>query len=388
MPLTNDPEHTLTRRCYRCFRPLPHCFCSEIPRIDNRTDILILQHMGERFHPFNTARIVREALRNCQLIADHNLRLAAHSLPIQANAGLLYPGANARSLSELSAAQRPSQLVIIDGTWHHAKTIIRDVPQLRDLPCYRLAPSSPGQYRIRREPNAQSLSTVEAVVAALQALEPETLGLDNLQSAFHKMVDNQLAHPASRTAFRQNRKRQLRPRHFPQSLLQNSDSLVVAYGESTPGQPGQHTAHPSPVNWVAQRLGTGERFSRILSQPQPLSDIALAHMRLSAADFDGAVSQDEFRAAWNHFLRRHDVLIFYHQRTSQLLRQIDASQPPCLVLKAIFGKWRTGFHSVEELMAIEEVSLPNPEGKSRAHQRLDMAVALVEHLRTRYGQLP
>ena len=50
---------------------------------------MILQHVGERFHRFNTARIVRKALRNCQLIADHNRRLAAYDLPIQANAGLL-----------------------------------------------------------------------------------------------------------------------------------------------------------------------------------------------------------------------------------------------------------------------------------------------------------
>jgi hypothetical protein len=381
-------ENKLSRRCYQCFRPLPLCFCSAIPRIDNRTSVLILQHIGERSHRFNTARIVRKALRNCQLIADHNRRLAAYDLPIQANAGLLYPCVNAPSLSELPVTQRPSQLVIIDGTWHQAKTIVRDVPQLRDLPCYQLTPSSPGQYRIRREPNATSLSTLEATVAALQALEPETSGLDQLLSAFHQMVENQLRHPASRTAWRQNKKRQSRPRHFPQLLLQNSDNLVVAYGEATPGHPGQHTDNPSPVHWVAQRLGTGERFSRILRQQQPLSDVALEHMRLSNADFDGAASQAEFCTEWRHFLRSDDVLIVYHQRIYQLLRHVGAAQPRCLVLKAIFGKWRSGFQSVEELMMIEGMTLPNGDGKSRAHQRLDMAVALVEHLRTRYGKLP
>jgi DTW domain-containing protein YfiP len=173
------------------------CFCEAIPRIDNRTDVLILQHVRERFHPFNTARIVRKALRHCHLIVDHNQRLGMHDLPIRAGAGLLYPQTNAHSLAELSAAERPVQLVIIDGTWHQAKTIVRDVPQLRDLPCYRLAPSSPGQYRIRREPDAQSLSTLEATVAALQVLEPDTVGWDLLLSAFHKMVENQLGHAAS-----------------------------------------------------------------------------------------------------------------------------------------------------------------------------------------------
>ena len=368
------------------------CFCEAIPRIDNRTDVLILQHAGERFHPFNTARIVQKALRNCHLIADHNQRLGAHHLPIQPGAGLLYPQANARSLTELPAEGRPTQLVVIDGTWGQAKTIVRDVPQLRDLPCYQLTPSSPGRYRIRRERDAQTLSTLEATVAALQTLEPDTVGLDQLLSAFNRMVEDQLGHSAGHAAPRYKENRQSRPRHLPKALLQDLGSLVVAYGEATPGGPGQRTAATLPVNWVAQRLGTAERFSCCLRQQQPLSDAALGHMRLSAADFDAAASQDEFRHRWSHFLRRGDVLIVYHNRTYQLLQHAEAStlgasQPHCLVLKSIFGKWQAGFHSLEELMAAEGITLPSCEGKSRANQRLDMAVAMVEHLRTRYGKL-
>ena len=139
---------------------------------------------------------MRRSLRRCRLIVDRNQRLAARRLPLQPSSGLLYPGANAPLLTELPVDQRPSQLVIVDGTWRQAKTIVRDVPQLGDLPCYRLAPSAPSQYRIRLEPDTQSLSTLEATVAALRALEPETSGWDQLLSAFHKMVDDQLAHPA------------------------------------------------------------------------------------------------------------------------------------------------------------------------------------------------
>jgi DTW domain-containing protein YfiP len=377
----------MRERCYQCFRPISLCFCEAIPWIDNRTSVLILQHVGERFHPFNTARIVKKALRKCQLIADHNQRLGMHHLPIQTNAGLLYPRANAPALTELQAGEQPSQLVIIDGTWHQAQTIVRDVPQLRDLPCYRLTPPSPGQYRIRREPDAQSLSTLEATVAALQALEPETVGLDQLLSAFNQMVESQLKHPATHAVWRRNKKKQSRPRHLPHTLLQNADSLVVAYGEATPGQPGPHTTPATPVNWVAQRLGTAERFSCRLRQQQPLSNSVLEHMRLSAADFDDALSPEEFRQRWSHFLRRHDVLIVYHRRTYQLLGNIQALQPRCLVLKSIFGNWRSGLQSLEELMALEGLAVPTAERNSRANQRLDMAVLMVEHLRTHYGQL-
>ena len=84
--------------------------------------------------------------------------------------------------------QRPRQLVIIDGTWHHAKTIVRDMPALHYVPRYRIAPDEPSRYRIRREPSAMFLSTVEATVAALRVLEPQTRGLDQQLGAFCSTV--------------------------------------------------------------------------------------------------------------------------------------------------------------------------------------------------------
>ena len=370
--------------CYQCFRPKALCFCEAIPQIDNRTNVLILQHVGERFHPFNTARIVQTALRRSHLIADHNHRFGNYQLPLQADAGLLYPRENATPLSELAEHERPTQLVVIDGTWHQAKTIVRDAPQLAELPCYRLTPAAPGQYRIRREPDQQSLSTVEATVAALRALEPDTPGLDQLLSAFDRMVESQLRQRVNRNAWRRRHKSQSRPRHVPQALLGEADGLVVAYGEATPGHSGQCAAVRTPVNWVAKRLGTDHQFSCCLRQPQPLASAAMEHMRLSVADINGAAARDDFCQQWKQFLRRNDVLIVYHQRTYQLLRNIQAAQPRCLVLKSIFGKWRTGFQSLEELLTTEGITLAK-QNTSRAKTRLEMAVALVEHLRARCG---
>ncbi len=357
---------------------MSHCYCEAIPQIDNRTNVLILQHIGERSHPFNTARIVRRALRHCHLTTGHNQRLGMHDLPIQANAALLYPRKNAPLLTDLPVEERPSQLVIIDGTWHQAKTIVRDVPQLRDLPCYQLRPLSPGQYRIRREPDVHSLSTLEATVEALRALEFDTVGLDQLLSVFHVMVKNQEAYPHNHALRRRKEKR--RRRYLPFALTRNAASLVVAYGEATPPHLRERPSSRAPVNWVAQRLGTAERFGCRIRQPQPLSEAVLEHMRLSAADFETAISQDEFRHQWNHFVRPNDVLIVYHQRTSDLLRHVEAQQPRCLVLKSIFRELYPSVRSLEDLVAAVGLEFPHSDDTSRANQRLNMAVALVQHL--------
>lgn len=145
--------------------------CVALPVIANRTEVLILQHRREQFHTFNTSRLLCRSLTNSSYLGDHKERMA-ESLEVKPGAALLYPGPEEELLSTPGAAQRPSQVVVVDGTWHQAKTFVRDIAVLRDLPRYRLAPSDPSKYRIRLEPNAQALSSVEAVVAALRVLEP------------------------------------------------------------------------------------------------------------------------------------------------------------------------------------------------------------------------
>src|SRR3954447_5041122 len=103
----NQDQFTVARdRCYGCFRPRKACFCASIPSIDNQTDVLILQHRRERFHPFNTARIVHKALRKSQLLADYTSNLKK-MLRLKPGAGLLYPGPTAELISELALEQRP-----------------------------------------------------------------------------------------------------------------------------------------------------------------------------------------------------------------------------------------------------------------------------------------
>ena len=361
-------------RCYRCFRPTSLCFCQSIPRIANRTDVVILQHVGERFHPFNTARIVQLALERCRLFVGHNRGFRGQDLSIEPAAGLLYPAEDAIPLTEIRPADRPRQLVIVDGTWHQAKTMVRDIPQLQQLPRYRLTPPAPGEYRIRREPDAQSLSTLEAVVAALQVLEESTDDWERLLVPFREMIERQLSFPASHAAWRHNRKRQSRPRNIPVALTEASISVVVAYGESTPGTRGQQLVVRKPVNWVAQRLDTGERFIAMLAQPEPLAEAVLQHMRLSSRDLENGITVEEFRNQWSAFLQPHDVLVVYHPRTYQLLRYVEAAEPRCLALKSLYGKRHAKIRSLEALLAIEGVTAPYSPNTSRAMNRLQMAM--------------
>lgn len=287
-------------RCLECFRPKPTCFCASIPRIWNKTEVFILQHRREQFHRFNTARIVRRALHNSHLLADYTDNICRR-LELKPRAGLLSPGQTATLISELPVDERPDQLVVIDGTWHQAKTLIREIPLLQRLPRYQLMPESPSRYRIRREPNATSLSTVEAVVEALRVLEPETTGLDQLLGAFDRMVETQLAHAGSLNGSRFKQRRTRTVSNIPLALKNNLQHIVVAYGEAAPGQRGSKRKDLPPVSWVAQRLGDDAVFACTLIPSQPLSDVYLGHLQLARSDFDGALSLPDVRRRWARF---------------------------------------------------------------------------------------
>ena len=181
--------------CYRCFKPRVACICSAIRRVDNCTTVTILQHPRERFHALGTVRIARLGLARAHVewcAPWEDAGAIRDRLP--AGAALLYPAPGARDLAQVPAAEHPRHLVVIDGTWFLAKKIYDAHAWLRALPHVSLTPSRPSGYRIRREPQAHCLATLEAIVDALRILEPETAGLDGLLDAFATMIDRQAAY--------------------------------------------------------------------------------------------------------------------------------------------------------------------------------------------------
>jgi DTW domain-containing protein YfiP len=372
------------RRCYTCFRKTADCFCAAIPRIHNQTDVLILQHVRERFHPFNTARIVRQSLARSRLLRTYAGDRSIESA-LRPRAALLYPGPQATLLDELPDAELPEQLVIVDGTWHQAKTLVRDNPALAELPRYGLAPASPSRYRIRREPTAASLSTLEATVFALRVLEPRTDGFDQLLAAFDTMVERQLAHPKSATGARRLERRRPTSWNIPSALLGDLRHIVVCYGESAPKEEVDAQA---PLYWVAERLGSGERFARLIRPDFAISDGLLGHLELSRQDLLEAVSTAEARKAWAAFRQPGDVLAVYNPGVARQLVQLDPDGPACLVLKSVYlGGPRAGATLDDQLRAEGVTPLPAAH-PGRAGKRLANLAAWVRCLNTNtYGQI-
>lgn len=361
----------IRQRCYTCYRPVDRCFCSAIPVINNRTKVTILQHVKERFHAFNSARIVKASLQNCELHVDQLEALQRLSLPVEGRTAVLYPSEDAVVLEELSPTKAPQHLVILDGTWNHARKLIR-LPCLAKLPRVRLNPVAPSNYRIRKEPAPFALSTLEATVACLQKLEPETQGWPDLLAAFNTMIEGQLQHPRQQGRERKRIKDWSPPANIPRILRDAPERIVVCYVETIRTNTA---AHPAVV--AAQRLMTGQRFHQVVAADQAIPDNLQRYFQLSPADLESAVTLGQFRAAWNQFQNPDDIIAAYNVGTLDSLK-IPASRR--LVLKSIH--LATSTTSLDQRLAEQSIPLSADTSKDRASQRLDNAIAWTRHLQS------
>ncbi len=192
--VADEPRHRA--QCYRCFKAAATCVCASIARVENRTGILVLQHPRERLHAIGTVRFARLGMSNVRVRTC--VPGTDASTPLPPRTALLYPAPGAPDLATLPRTEHPRHLVILDGTWTHAKKMYATQAWLHELPQVSLTPSEPSRYRLRREPRPDYVATLEAIVAALRILEPDIDGLDALLRSFAAMIDRQATFGAAR----------------------------------------------------------------------------------------------------------------------------------------------------------------------------------------------
>ncbi|MBC9000173.1 DTW domain-containing protein [Pseudomonas sp. N40(2020)] len=180
-------------QCPRCLRPQTHCLCALIPSLDSRTRVLLLQHPSEVNHALNTARLAALGLTNAELIVGE----VFEDLPTLLNrpgyqARLLFPADDAQPVQAYGESEQPLLLVVPDGTWRKARKMLHLNPLLAALPRVTLAEGGVSRYRLRKAPGPGALSTLEAIVQALQTLEAP-VSFEPLLRPFEALIDGQIA---------------------------------------------------------------------------------------------------------------------------------------------------------------------------------------------------
>ena len=190
--------------CPNCSRPKKVCICNFIEPIDNRVDIAILQHPTEVKQIKGTAKIAQLALTHCTTWVGEQLSELPGLvtwLTENKNVLLLYPEIDnqVKDCQVFDVGQLPKEnlgdirVLILDGTWRKTFKMMQLNPELQALHRVLITPVDYSKYRIRKQKDSQSLSTVEAIYELLSQLENSTEKFKPLLNAFEKVQNQQLA---------------------------------------------------------------------------------------------------------------------------------------------------------------------------------------------------
>ncbi len=389
--MTREPRAV----CPACRRPVSVCYCSHVTQVPTRTRVVVLQHPRERDMPIGTARMATLCLPNAEL--HEGVRWDDATLDRVLSDGdrtpvLLYPGEGAIDVLR-DPPRGPVTLVVVDGTWWQARKIVRENPRLRALPRYAFTPPSPSEYRIRREPVETYVSTIEALVHVLGALEGDRARFDALLRPFRAMIDGQIARErelrgaGARHALHAEKKaRTRRSRVHP--LLAAQAELVCVAGEANAWpyrarERGQEY-EDELVHWVARRMSTGETFESVVAPVRPLAPRTTSYVRLGAERLRAGGTHGELFERWGGFVRDTDVVCFWGHYAAGLFAASGGHLPDLrLDLRTVcrdYARARVG--TLEGHVARAGLTVATPELDGRAGLRLAQLSAIVANFQS------
>ena len=351
------PEDFAPREmCGRCRRPERVCFCRHLPSLETKTRVVLLQHPRERDMAIGTAHMASLCLVGSELHVGVDFADSAAVDRILSDAerpaALLWPGEGAIDVVQ-HPPQHPITLVVVDGTWWQAKKLVRMNPRIAALPRYAFVPPAPSEYRIRREPQPSFVSTIEALVHVLGALEDDPERYQALLVPFRAMIDAQIDFATnvrgSRGRHSKGPKPPPRPR-FPPVLVNGRERVVCVTAESNAWPYRDRDLRTSYreelVHWVAYRLGTGETLDVVVAPRMPLAPSTPVHIRVPEDALTGGASLDELHAAWRSFVREDDVLCSWGAHGTSVFENAGGTLPKERIdLRAIarsFGRGPVG----------------------------------------------
>jgi DTW domain-containing protein YfiP len=192
------------RYCQTCELPEASCICYLGCPVDNRVELLVLQHPLEQNESKNSLRLLKICAKNVRFEIGETF--SNSELQEWLNTGdktslLLYPPTpEIKALGIDQPAPLPDldqltpeclRLVLLDATWKKSRKMLYLNPPLQKLPRLTLVDPPPSIYHIRKAHSENQLSSLEACCYAWRQLEKNPLAYQNLLEAFAGFVNQQ-----------------------------------------------------------------------------------------------------------------------------------------------------------------------------------------------------
>ena len=200
------PQPEYREECYTCRRAKAHCLCGSIKPFATRLRFAILMHTDEaKKQRTGTGRLAKLCLTNAELLVGDDFTRDERVNALLKDPSwlpfLLFPGPEAVNFQTLAKEAFPPGkaplIFVIDGTWRSAKSILYKSRNVSALPRLSFARNYLSQFKIKKQPMENCVSTIEAIYHLCQ--EAEEAGCEDcrdrkevLMEVFKKMVDTQL----------------------------------------------------------------------------------------------------------------------------------------------------------------------------------------------------
>lgn len=186
--------------CPRCYRPRDLCLCNKIEGLDNRINVVILQHPQEQLKALNSARLAHLLLKNSRILVGlswSNFKKVAGPEEMPSQWGVLFlktdkqPAADRpvviinRKKKVVEDASFLRGIVALDGSWKQAKALWWRNPWLLKLNRIGLNPGHPS---LRPQVKEEGLSTIEAIASALENLGDKPEISAELRNKYQELI--------------------------------------------------------------------------------------------------------------------------------------------------------------------------------------------------------
>lgn len=190
----------MIRFCLQCLKTKKACICEWITPITTDVELIILQHPTEAKRPLGTAKILSLSLANCRTFIGENFTEHNELNQLLAQDDYLHQVLFLDNESKEINGQKidsdqKQRIILLDGTWKKAYKMWQLSTNLHGLPKVHLDTELSGNYRVRKAPKDNALSTAEAGYHVLSQLDldgsivEDRDKFDSILIAFDNMIE-------------------------------------------------------------------------------------------------------------------------------------------------------------------------------------------------------
>lgn len=190
----------MIRFCLQCLKTKKACICEWITPITTDVELIILQHPTEAKRPLGTAKILSLSLANCRTFIGENFteHNELNQLLVQDDYlhQVLFLDNESKAINgQKIDSDQKQRIILLDGTWKKAYKMWQLSTNLHGLPKVHLDTELSGNYRVRKAPKDNALSTAEAGYHVLSQLDLDGSivedgdKFDSILIAFDNMIE-------------------------------------------------------------------------------------------------------------------------------------------------------------------------------------------------------